>query len=55
VKDDAAFETLVAARNGGLQQPRWRMRFVEIDFAVALVGRDDEVVAIGEGDGPAQG
>src|SRR5690606_38921289 len=54
VEDDATLEGGVPRADCGLQQPRRRMRLVQIDLAVAFVGSNDEVVSIGELDRVAQ-
>ncbi len=54
VEHHATGEVAAPQFGAGGQQPGRRTGFVEIEFAVALVGGDHEVVAIGQGDEPFQ-
>jgi hypothetical protein len=54
VEDHAAAIIVVAHRRRGLQQTDRRRLLVEIDLGIALVGGDDEVMFLGQGDQPRQ-
>ncbi len=50
MEDHAALEIVSAQRRTGAQQSGRGCRFVEVEFAVALVGGDDEIMLVGQGD-----
>ena len=54
VEHHAALEAVVAGGEAGLEEPRGRGALVQVDLGVALVGGNDEVVPLGEGERTAQ-
>ena len=54
VEHDAAGEIVAANSSTGLQQSFRRLAFVGVEFGIAFIGRDDEIMLVRQFDDPHQ-